>query len=450
MFTSSNLTGLDQHERGNTTGVNQYDTAAAPGASHGLSEPYASRMPGGFDNDDAATTASVSSGVPGQSQSRSAKSTVNDPTFTEKPLPREPAAGMSILSVEAPPPAASIGSCDLLLCIADAKPPSTGTGNERGQSSLNGNVYPHRSVEDRSRHGDPSGSPRLGRDAAVGAGASAHRYEDPQRHNYPPETDRSFPLGGSSVSDVYGSTTTGPDSSNLANKGDPRIDSDGSHTTGNTGYGSRSDAYSSTTAGPHSSNFANKADPRTTAHTGDGSTSSHYRSGTGATPTPGTQGSLSRDLGAGAVGSGRTGDTGYGSESSQHEHQHHGHQFEGDPCETGEVGGREGPHFVSGPHVTDTANRLDPHVGSGFAGATGDSSGHHHHGQSVHRGEEVALAGGAGAAGLGELETDHPKLGTTGNATSSRLESPDVDRHGINTTGGMSYRGKTFLFLAIL
>ena len=411
-------------------------------------------MPGGFDNDDAATTASVSSGVPGQSQSRSSKSAVNDPTFIEKPLPREPASGMSILSVKIPPPAASIGPCNLLLCIADAKPPSTGTGNGRGQSSLTGNIYPHRSVVDRSRHGDPSGSPRLGRDAAVGAGASAHRYEDPQRDNYTPETDRSFPLGGSSVSDGYGSTTTGPDSSNLANKADPRIDSDGSHTTGNTGYGSRSDAHSSTTAGPHSSNFANKADPRTTVHTGYGSISSDYHSGTGATPVPGNQGSLSRDLGAGAgagaVGSGRTGDTGYESEFSQHEHPHHGHHFEGDPFETGEVGGREGPHFVSGPHVTDTANRLDPHVGSDFAGATGDSSGHHHHGQSVHRGEEVASAGGAGAAGLGALETDHRKLGTTGNTTPARLESSSVDRHGINTTGGMSHRGKTFLFLVIL
>ena len=48
----------------NPTGTSQYDTAAAGSASHGLREPYASRMPGGFDDDDAATTASVSSGIP--------------------------------------------------------------------------------------------------------------------------------------------------------------------------------------------------------------------------------------------------------------------------------------------------------------------------------------------------------------------------------------------------
>lgn len=56
-------------------------------------------MPGGFDNDDAATTASVSSGIPGHSQSRLDKSGANDPTFAENPLPHEPGSGMSILRV---------------------------------------------------------------------------------------------------------------------------------------------------------------------------------------------------------------------------------------------------------------------------------------------------------------------------------------------------------------
>lgn len=56
-------------------------------------------MPGGFDDDDdAATTASVRSGVPGQSQSRSTMTGANDPTFTNKPLPPEPASGMYTLA----------------------------------------------------------------------------------------------------------------------------------------------------------------------------------------------------------------------------------------------------------------------------------------------------------------------------------------------------------------
>ena len=364
----------------------------------------------------------------------------------------------------------------------------TATGHEH--SSLTGNSYPDRSVGSSHRHGEQSSSSHLGRDAALGAaavGTSTHRHEDPQRDNYAPETGRSFPLGGSSASDGYGSTTSGPRSSNLANKADPRVDSDGSQTTANAGYGSASGGYGTTTSGPHSSNLANKADPRvdsdgsrttanagygstsggygattsgphssnlankadprvdsdgtrTTANVGYGSTSGGYGSGTGATPSLGNQGSLGRDAlatGAGAVGSGTTANTGYGPESWQHEHQKHGHQYDGDSCNTAAVGTREGPHFVSGPHATDTANRLDPHVnsGNGGAGATGDSGRHDHHG---HRGEEAALVGGAGGAGLGALEADRNKRGSTGNNTSSGLDSSKIGHHGIDTTGGTS------------
>lgn len=70
-------------------------------------------MPGGFDNDDAATTASVSSGIPGQSQSRSATTGANDPILTDKPLPREPASGMYFLGVTTPLIVDSNGSFDL-------------------------------------------------------------------------------------------------------------------------------------------------------------------------------------------------------------------------------------------------------------------------------------------------------------------------------------------------
>jgi len=95
----------------NPTGGSQYDTASSGQGSHGLKEPYASRMPGGFD-DDAATTASVRSGVPGQSQSGSNITGTSD-SGLNKPLPREPA--------------------------------SAGTGTGAG-SSLTGNSYPDRSV----------------------------------------------------------------------------------------------------------------------------------------------------------------------------------------------------------------------------------------------------------------------------------------------------------------
>jgi len=83
------------------------NTASGPGSpfdstrnttgseTHGLSEPYSSGMPGGFD-DDAATTASVKSGIPGTSQTGNALSGSNEPSLnTNKALPREPATAHS-------------------------------------------------------------------------------------------------------------------------------------------------------------------------------------------------------------------------------------------------------------------------------------------------------------------------------------------------------------------
>ena len=321
------------------------------------------------------------------------------------------------------------------------------------QDSLTGNSYPDRSVESRSRYGDPSASSH---DAALGTGAGSNtvrHHEGSKQDNYAPDTDRSFPLGGSSTSGGYGSSTAGTHSSNLANKVDPRIDSDGSRTTGSTGYGSEPDGYGASVAGPHSSNLINKADPhvhsggsRISDNTGYGSNPGDYRSGTGATLSSDNSGSSGHDIDAraGVVGSGNTRATGYGPESWQHEHQRHGHLYEGDPCETGAVDAQRGPHFASGPHATDTANRLDPHVGSGFGGidATGDSS-RHQHGDHLQRGEEAAIADGAGTAGLGAMEADHRNKGTTGNTTSSGLDPSSSDNHGINTTEGMSFSKQT-------
>ena len=315
----------------------------------------------------------------------------------------------------------STNFCDWLLYITDPGTSPTVTGFGHGQSSLTGNSYPDRSVEHSSTHGKPPGSSHAGHDAALAAGAvgtSVHQRENSQRDNFAPEAERSFSLGGSSTSGGYGSTTACPPSSNLANKADPRVDSDGSRTTGETGYGSIP---------------------------GD------YHSSTGVTPSSGNQGSISHNSGAvaearaGSVGSGSATAIGYGPESWQHEHQHHGHQYEGDPCATGAIDGQGGPHLVPGPHLTDTANLLDPHVGSGFGGtgATGDSSGRHHHGHHDQRGEEAALAGGAGVTGPGAIEADRIKQGTMGRTTPSGIDPLYTDRHGINNTEGMSFSWET-------
>ncbi|KAF5016016.1 hypothetical protein F66182_12438 [Fusarium sp. NRRL 66182] len=70
---------------------------------------------------------------------------------------------------------------------------------------------------------------------------------------------------GTETSGYTGTTTTGPHDSNLANKADPRVDSDRGQygTTGGLTSGGAYDTNpNSTNAGPHSSNLANKVDPR--------------------------------------------------------------------------------------------------------------------------------------------------------------------------------------------
>jgi len=270
----------------------------------------------------------------------------------------------------------------------------------------------------------PTGSSHqshLGRDAALGAGAvgvgeAAHHHHD--KHDS--ETGRSFPLGGgtntntgSNTGSSYGSgqvgtypaggggkggnTTAGPHSSNLANKADPRVDSDlhGSRTMGgNSGYGSNTGMGSGVGSGNGSG--VGSGNTGYGSNTGVGSGIS---SGTTSSTHPSNTGHLGRDA---AIGAGAAGVAGYGAESWKHDHGKHGHNYEGDPCGPEEaVGGA--PHFTSGPHATDTANRLDRHVGSGI-GAPGSTTASsigtgHHHGT-----RDAALAGGAGAVGVGAYE----------------------------------------------
>ena len=194
------------------------------------------------------------------------------------------------------------------------------------------------------------------------------------------ETGSAYSSGQSGSKPFSGSTTAGPHSSNLANKADPRVDSDldSSRTAGQTGYGL----------------------------------------GTGSTPGLGHQGSLGHDAaigaGTGAGGGVLASDTsGYGPQSWDHEHGRHGHQYEGDPCGTGEIKS-EGIHLVPGPHATDTANRLDPHVAGGVGQTEAVSS---HHGAHGHRAETAGVAGGAGGSALGVDDSSRGQQGTTPGAT---------------------------------
>ena len=270
------------------------------------------------------------------------------------------------------------------------------------------------------------GDSHLGRDAALGAGAvgaagAAHHHHDRERDTLGSDSGRSFPLGGNSSSNMgsgypsttTGSTTAGPHSSNLANKADPRVDSDldGSRNMGATGLGSGTGSSVGTT---HQGHLGRDATVGAGAVSATGLAEREFRGDSGIT---------SSGVPTGA---------GYGPESWEHDHSRHGHQFEGDPC--GPEAHVPGPHFTKGPHATDTANLLDPHVassvvppsstsGSGTTpSTTGTGVGSTGTGSS-HLGRDTALAGGVGAAGVGAYEAGR---GSSDNTVTSGGLAPNT------------------------
>jgi len=208
--------------------------------------------------------------------------------------------------------------------------------------------------------------------------------------------------------------TAGPHSSNLANKADPRVDSDldgsrnlgaasgttgtgfgSSNTTGTTGYGSSNTAGttgygSNTTAGPHSSNLANKVDPRVDSDR-DGST--NFGATTGAAGTTGTYSGTH----AGNTAGGYTGTTGGLSSSTN-----------------------------AGPHDSNLANKVDPRVDSDL-----DGRGNRH---GAATGGILGTSGSHATAGSGTAQnTAGPHNSDLANKLDPRV---DADRDGSKTYGG--------------
>ncbi|CAF9938892.1 MAG: hypothetical protein HETSPECPRED_001412 [Heterodermia speciosa] len=414
---------------------NQTSTLGATGVSgHSTGPSSTSRMPGTFD-DDTATTASVKSGVIGESQGGAG---LTGPGVTgsslNKPLPREPeTAGTGHLGHS------GVGPHDSKLANkADPRVDSDLDGSKGLGSStsgtgpgLTGTSLPDRTVGS-SGYGDKStaSSSHPGRDAALGAGAGAlgagaashHRREDQEIGG---DSGRSFPLGGSSAT---GTSTTGP------------------------GFGSTSRGIGSGTS---------------TTEPGLGSTSGGIGSGT--TPTAGSshQGNLSRDIPLTGA---------YNEESWKHDHSARGHEFGGDPCGGPEAAAPGAPHFTKGPHALDTANRLDPHVsggpteslnsgtsttGTGIGSSTGTGNSSTTSGTGLgssstgdrHLGRDAALAGGAGALGAGASESSRGgSSSTTAGPHSSNLlnkADPRVDsdlsgQRGTSNIGqGSDFTGST-------
>ncbi|KAK6000045.1 hypothetical protein QM012_004033 [Aureobasidium pullulans] len=132
--------------------------------------------------------------------------------------------------------------------------------------------------------------------------------------------------------------------------------------------------------------------------------------------------------------------------NSSHAHRGLGHNYNGDPCPEGQEPAVPGyVHHQHGPHSTDIANKLDPHVPGEFpsddgldtherrrdggltSGSTGlgsdpyaaeqrtGASGHHY-------GRDAALGTAAGAAGVGAYEHAHHR-----NNQSAQIQDPNYD-----------------------
>ncbi|KKY21285.1 putative period circadian [Diplodia seriata] len=224
----------------------------------------------------------------------------------------------------------------------------------------------------------------------------------------------------------------GPHGSNVANKADPRVDSDldnrahhgstghtntygsttgatGTHGTtgthGSTGYGN-----TSTNHGTHDSNLANKADPRFDS---DRDNRAHH----GTTGTTGTYGSTT-----GATGT--HGSTGYGNTSTNHG-THDSNvankadpRFDSDLDNRARTGNQTGA--AAGPHGSNVANKADPRVDSdrdnrAHHGTTGvhDTTGTH----GVH--DTTGTHGTHDTTGAHGTESKHVKNDSATNTTES-------------------------------
>jgi hypothetical protein len=255
------------------------------------------------------------------------------------------------------------------------------------------------------------------------------------------DSDRDHRAAAGSTTGTTGSTTTttgptvgaghsstgreGPHSSDLANKADPRIDSDRSGTTlGNTA-GDVGGSGREGVAGPHGNRIMNAADPRvdsdrdasrTVGSTGAGTTGTHGTTGSGLTGSHGTTGS-------GLTGShGTTGTTGSGLTS-------------GASAATGAHTGAHGAHGTSTGTGATSGSTYNSSAGShGPHGKVGNIADPRVDSDRDHRG----APGGAGTSHLGS--GPGPASNTAGPHKSDMMNKADPrvdsDLDGSKTVGG--------------
>lgn len=181
-------------------------------------------------------------------------------------------------------------------------------------------------------------------------------------------------MGSSGMHGTHG-TGSGPHQSNVANKLDPRVDSDrdGSTTMGRDTYGTQQStghgalggggirSGNTQNAGPHQSNMANKLDPRVDSDRDGSATAGRQGAGYGAGNTgTGYGNTTGSGYGAGNTGSGY-GNTGSGAAAGA-----------GSGAGAGSAAGAYGnpaSRNTAGPHGSDIANKLDPRVDSNLDGS---------------------------------------------------------------------------------
>ena len=267
---------------------------------------------------------------------------------------------------------------------------------------------------------------------------------------------------GANAYDSTHSSNHGPHQSNVANKADPRVDSDRDgraayghnatssgmnthHTTTGTGAGAGLagvghsshepmstagtgvNAYDSTHSsnhGPHQSNVANKADPRVDSDRDGRAAYGHNSTSSGMNTHSTTTGAGAGLAGAGLAGAGHSS---HGAGHSSHE-----------PLGTGAGANTyNSTHSSShGPHQSNVANKVDPRVdsdrdGRAAYGHNSTSSGMNTHSTTTGAGAGLAGAGlaGAGHSSHGAGHSSHEPLGTgaganTYNSTHSSSHGP--------------------------
>jgi uncharacterized protein YfiM (DUF2279 family) len=264
------------------------------------------------------------------------------------------------------------------------------------------------------------------------------------------DTPSGMGLGSSHIGNAL--TTAGPHSTDLANKADPRVDSDldGSRTAGNTtgAYGSTGQSSMPGAFESHSNPYSTQEiDPRlgaptTTSGLGSNTTGTGYntigQSGiTGQSTTGNTDSHLGRDAAtvgtAGAVGEGI------------HHHREKERENLGTSAGVSGTGYRDNTgignttsNTTTGPHSSSLLNKLDPRVDSNSSGTVDNT------GSDRHYGRDAAV----GAGGVGLAEHEHRKHereretgvgSTTGTGIGSNTGAYSEDLAYTGTTGSADH-----------